>query len=938
MIKGKVMVSKKKQKPSSKVSSSKSSRISYNVLFYGFSVVLLLSGQALIFKQSLAGGIILSVFGLGLAALGYFNVNLNDIAWSSFFVSKSPTASDIKPRSQKNSKPQKTAVTFEKEKNLTPTGIIRTILILIAVILGVKGQILLSDMGHAEIDGLKYYFGGVVLFLFSLWPWKREKLKFIPLSPTVEWTLFALIFILAAFLRIYKLDTIPSGIFFDMGFQGYGALKVLHEGWRPFNLDVGPNFPSAPIPLYIGALWFIFFKNTQFCLNLFYVAWGLASLPLIYWTFRQLSGPRIALLALYILAVMRWNITFCRNSFPPAMIPFFMFGTIAFLLYGLRTSKKWPFVLAGLLFALGLYSYQSYMLFPLAVVLLGFYECVNNWKAVKANALMLIVFSLIFLAVGEPIIWPLLKGQQTGRAAEVSIVSRVKQSHSIEPFIDNLHKTALMFNRRGDPNPRHNLQDHRQLDDVTGFLFFFGFFYILARCWRRKYFYTLTGLAVMSLPCLITIDPAHSSRMYGMTPFVAFASASFLSAIWSRLYALGGKKGEIIFLILLTLPLAEMARENYHTYFVEQAGNVASWGEFSIAETTIGKHFAQYGDKYDCYVSPRYYGFFTINYLAYFQQDHIFRLDLPLTPAKMPAPGRGLYFALEEGRTGVLDLLKTLYPGGEAEVDNDPNGSPFIYFFRVPPEEIDKIRGLKMESFKSSSPLQAAAFPQNLPQGPYRASFTGELLIDRSGVYEWNVSKNGGLFTWSIGGHPVLPGSKLNLAKGFYRVKMNWNTPAGPPVLSFSYTLSTGEKGLLTSQNFNSLSYDRGLKGSYYVTSQPKVPVLVQWDPVINFINGNDFSYPLGNSMIIRWTGHLKAPKTGAYVFSAQSSGTTEIRLDTKPVSPNKPEAYLTEGFHSLEVTYHINAGWGGNCNLSWLVPGAKKLEIIPNQYFGESQ
>ncbi len=900
---------------------------------YGVASLLFLMGLVLILKNSFEWGLAFSILGLTMA-VAYMGLNIADLSLDSFF-----TLIPVSEKLKRTKSPEFHSAVFtpEKGKKITPSGLlIRASLVLAALILGVKGQTAIVDLVRSPSQGLTYYLIGVTLFLVALWPWQRERLKLLPISPSVEWALFGLIFALAAFLRVYKLDTIPSGIFFDMGFQGYSALRILHEHWRPWELNITADFPSAPIPMYAGALWFIFFKNTQFNLNLFYVVFCLASFPLIYWTFRQLSGPRVALLALYILAVMRWNMTFCRNSFPPSLLPFFMFGTLALLLYGLRTRKRWPFPVAGLLFAGGLYSYQTYVMFLIVIFLCGLYECVSNWKAVKANTKMLVVFLLVFAAASGPFFYPMLKGQTESRFRQLSIFERCKQLHSIKPLLANVESTALMFNRQGDGNARHNLQLHRQLDDITGFLFFFGFFYVLTRCWRRKHFYTLVGLVIMALPCLITIDPAHSSRMHGMTAFVALASASALSALWGRSRAFWGFRGEITFLILLSPPLVEMAHQNFHTYFVEQANNNTCFLEFSIAETAIGKHFAQYGDKYECYVSPRYYRFFTISYLTYFQQDHIHPLLLPDCPAKLPPPGCGLYFALEEGRTGVLDLLKTLYPGGEEELDKDLNGHAYVYFYRVPPEKVEQMRGLKAEFSNGSTMKQIPNFPLGLPEGPYHATFTGTLFIDTPSSYKFSVPTSKGSISWSIGSHSVLPGKKLNLAKGYYGIKIGWDAPEGSPHLDFSFTRGNGERGILRPANFNSLPYNHGLKGSYYNSVMKGEPKWVQWDPVINYENGNDFAYPWGYTGPIRWSGTLHVPKTGTYFIKTQSYNKSTVQIDGLPLNVSG-ETHLLEGPHDIEIVYLLQAGQGGVMSLFWTPPGSTKMEVIPNRYFGET-
>ena len=910
-----------------------------NSFFYAAAVLLAVGGQILVLKGSFSLGICFSGLGVLVFAAVYLGyLNFSKINFQLFLPPSPRPSSPPGRRKLKNSRggvPRRLIHAEKKHFSFTLRGVVVAVLLLASLGLGVKGQMLLRDMSHPPLEGLKYYFGGVLLFIVALWPWKREELKMAPLNPKTEWVTFGLIMVLAAFLRIYKLDTIPSGIFFDMGFQGYGALKILHEGWRPFNLvDIGPMFPSAPVPIYFGAIWFMFFKNTQFNLNLFYVFFCLASFPLIYWTFRQLAGPRVALLTLFILAVMRWNLTFARNSFPPALIPFFMFGTLALLLHGLRTQKRWTFVTAAILFGVGLYTYQSYKAFLLVVLLVSVYECVANWKAVKANFPMILVFSLIFLALASPMIQIAVKNKSfSTREDELSIMHKVKMEKSWAPLIANTAYTALMFNRRGDPNPRHNLQDHRQLDDVTGILLFFGLFYALFHFWRRKYFYALSGFFVMSLPCLLTIDPAHSSRMYGMTAFVAFLSASALAALWGRLRAAGGFMGEMLFLLLLIVPLVQMTTQNYKTYFIEQAGNISSWGEFSTAETTIGRKFAEYGDKYDCYVSPRYYGFFTITYLDYFFQDKVKRLDLQEGLASLPGPGRGLLYGLEQGRTGVLDTLKSLYPGGEAEIAKDPNGTPFVYFYRVPPEVVDKARGLKAR-FLDGKEEQVSRFPEGLPAG--RATFTGDIFIDVTGPYHFNFPKG---MSWSIGGIPVREGGLVQLIKGIHPIEIHYSAPGANVNLSILEEEPSGKKTTLGPDKFLSLPFARGLKAQYYASlDSSEKPFLVEWEPVLNFVNGNDFPSQ-GSAMGIHWSGILNAPTSGLYHFSTRTSGEGRLTLDRREVIKKgevQGQVQLTSGPHSVDVYYQKPGGWGADFSFLWMKPGDRMMDVVPNSAFGE--
>jgi len=97
----------------------------------------------------------------------------------------------------------------------------------------------------------------------------------------------------------------------------------------------------------------------------------------------------------------------------------------------------------------------------------------------------------------------------------------------------------------------------------------------------------------------------------------------------------------------------------------------------------------QIAPKMDIYLAPSFQGHYSVLFLGYFQRNQI----------KDWAPYKGLYlgptqknhsalFALPEGQTGQLALLKGLYPGGYEETLRDPWGNPLVHFYRLIPEQV----------------------------------------------------------------------------------------------------------------------------------------------------------------------------------------------------------------------------------------------------------
>src|SRR5581483_11190040 len=179
------------------------------------------------------------------------------------------------------------------------------------------------------------------------------------LSPKTEGLFFFLILLIAALFRFYRLEDFPAGVFPDDACGAYGALRILHEGWRPFR-EIFLLHTAVPTLYYEEALWFRFFPATAQGLFAFSATLSMLSLGLFYGVFRKLAGPLPALLALFLLAVMRWDVTFARNAHVNADMLFWMAASLLCWLWALD-SKRWTrFAIAGAVLALGSYSYTAF--------------------------------------------------------------------------------------------------------------------------------------------------------------------------------------------------------------------------------------------------------------------------------------------------------------------------------------------------------------------------------------------------------------------------------------------------------------------------------------------------------------------------------------------------------------------------------------------------
>jgi hypothetical protein len=810
----------------------------------------------------------------------------------------------------------------------------RLLAILASLMLAAMGQYFWIQMDRPAtlLVGALYYLGAVLLWGAALGPWFKEGSAESGWALSKEKVIFWVIMALAFFMRVFLLNKLPAGLFIDQGYEGYSALRILHEGWHPFYVeDIYHNYALV---LYQIAAFFTVAGASDLSLKLFFVLMVMATFPLVYWTFRQLAGPRAALLALFVLAVMRWNINFSRNAFPTVQVPFYMFGTLAFLIYGLKQGKRWSFVAASLFFTCGFYTYQAFKVFPLLLAAYAIYEVLTDWKGVKANGKNILLFLGLAFALTFPVFHDMFLTHNLGtRESELSIVPQLKAQHSLRPFFNVLDKTALMFNRQGDPNPRHNLQDHRMLDDVSGALLILGLVYATLRIRRREYFYALAGFFIMSIPCIFSIDAAHANRMLGMTPFIAFLIAAPLSALWGQAQGWAGKTGERIFLGFLGIALLAMTAQNYDVYFNGQGTNYACWSEYSITESSLGKAIGQKGPGYASFISPRYYNHYSVNFYAYKCLSELkpFKLPDSLVPLSVPAD-HGLFFGFDSGRTGILEALENLYPQGKVTMQPDPTGHPFLYFFEVSASAWAKCKGVKAQ-LGTGAVTALNNFPQGIPAGTGRAVFSGDLFVGVKDQYHL-VNRGAGTLTWQAMGAPVL--GKADLTAGYIPIRLIWTKPAAETNLKAELV---GEKGVhipLNSDNLTVLDVPPGLLARYFDGDDwTGTPSLEQREPLVNYNNGNDFSVR-GNSA--SWEGPLEIKKGGLYQFTLSMDPNDEGRLviDGRDVIPleayGSGHAQLAAGRHSIKI-YYRSAGFS-SISLLWAKPGEQTLSVIPAKAF----
>ncbi len=252
------------------------------------------------------------------------------------------------------------------------------------------------------------WLGSLVLFLASQAPVPtRSALADLParlrhVPPSTWWTLAALIALMmvAAWLRLTRLETLPADLHGDMASYGLQAREYLHgREWRIFR----EGWANIPVVGYLPTIASMaLFGDNLFGLNMAAVLGGLFSLLGFFFLLWRLFGrPQLALLATAILAITIPHIHFSRIAAYIDPWPWSLWAAY-FLVDGLLSRRAFSFALAGVLLAFGGQMYYAGRVVFFVLPLFGTYLLLFHRAWLAGRGRGLIIFGLGCLVAFGP--------------------------------------------------------------------------------------------------------------------------------------------------------------------------------------------------------------------------------------------------------------------------------------------------------------------------------------------------------------------------------------------------------------------------------------------------------------------------------------------------------------------------------------------------------
>jgi len=355
---------------------------------------------------------------------------------------------------------------------------------------------------------------------------------------SLELAAVALLCLLAAGARFYRLDAIPPGFHHDEAFEAVEALKVLAGGYPP--LFFPGNFGVEPLFIYLTALAFKLFGASPTVMRGVAALLGSLTVPALYWLGKELerATPRLphglGLAAGAVLAGLYWHISFSRVGIEPVLVPLVAILMAASLWRGLRTRRPLWFALSGVCAGLGPYTYPAGRLLPFLLLVFVPYSWLverSLWRGQGRHLAVLgAAAALVFLPLG--ITWARAPALLTLRTQQVAVTAEGRGGEQAgASLLRNARDTALGISVAGDSDPRSNLPGRPMLDPLQSILFYLGLLLALA-LWRRPAAgFVLLWLGIMLAPTILSEYAPHFRRALGAAPAVALLAGLGAAAL-----------------------------------------------------------------------------------------------------------------------------------------------------------------------------------------------------------------------------------------------------------------------------------------------------------------------------------------------------------------------------------------------------------------------
>lgn len=495
--------------------------------------------------------------------------------------------------------------------------------VLLALLLGLLAQdVLVGD--RERVSGVVIWVAAAVAFLYALRGApetaeieRAEAEASIPLR--LEVVLFCIVLAVGALFRLYKIESIPAGLNHDAAWEGLYAVRI-NQGihYEPFVACCG-SFGRETMFFYVIAFFQQIAGVTALAIELASTTGGVATLVVFYLLVRKLFGPRVALVAMLLLAVSGWHLTFSRVGWRAILVPFFEALAVYLLLVAIDSRKLVFYVLAGIALGLSLDTYEAARMIPVGVAIFLVYLAITNRDSLRTQIAGLVGYAAAAVIAFAPLGWYILHhwDAYSGRSRGLWVGHQIKEAGSIEPLLRNLFDGVLIFNYRAHGDDF--FINDPLLDLPISIFFVLGLVYSLTRLRERSHVVLLILLAVSLTNGLLSV-PNGNRGIGAVIPVMAYAGL-FLVVAWRWLVEAYSTHAAY-FDAALAGVLLLCAYVTYDTYLGPDRRD--QWG-FYPETTRVGRYMKSIAPEYEIHAAAGNWPRDALTYLSYQEEGDPFK-------------------------------------------------------------------------------------------------------------------------------------------------------------------------------------------------------------------------------------------------------------------------------------------------------------------------
>ncbi len=244
----------------------------------------------------------------------------------------------------------------------------------------------------------------------------------IDIEAAVPWLILGAILILGTAIRLYNLEDLPAGLWFDEADNLAHASRYADDPGR-----IPPYEPSTNLPtlflLPIAAL----VKLTGVDITtprLVAAAFGVLGIVATFLFVRHAMGARAALIAAFFIAVMRWDLNWSRIGMHGITGVLFAALSAWLTLRAIRSGRITDYVFAGASMGLGMWFYAPLRVFPLVIAFILLHHLIVHRHQVRWFICFAALMFCVALFVSAPIV------QVATNDPEVSITRVFRTAYS----------------------------------------------------------------------------------------------------------------------------------------------------------------------------------------------------------------------------------------------------------------------------------------------------------------------------------------------------------------------------------------------------------------------------------------------------------------------------------------------------------------------------